>query len=81
MNILLMIIAAAFGIAGLIASILILIEAFKDEVWKGIVSLLCGLYFLYYALFEFEHDNKWLLVLLSFCGNVDTVKVAKGLES
>lgn len=69
MNILLVLLAAGFGIAGLVASIIILIDAFQDAIWKGLVSLFCGLYLLYYAFFEFEHDNKWLLVLLALCGN------------
>lgn len=57
------------GIGGIICSLIILIDAFRDEVWKGFVSLLCGFYFLYYALFEFEHDNKWQLIIGSFAGS------------
>jgi hypothetical protein len=44
-------------------AIVILIGAFQDEVWKGLVSLLCWLYLLYYALFEFDHDKKWGIVI------------------
>ncbi len=69
MDILKLILAVVFLLAGLIGWILILIEAFKDEIWKGILGLLCGLYFLYYALFDFEHDDKWLIVLLALGGN------------
>ena len=64
-----MLAAFAFGIAGLVCWIIILVEAFKDEIWKGIVGLLCGLYLLFYALFEFEHENKWLIVLVAFGGS------------
>ena len=42
--------------------IFILIDAFKNEVWKGILCILCGFYMLYYMLVEFEHENKWLIV-------------------
>jgi hypothetical protein len=56
------------GLASLVCWIIILIDAFQEAVWKGIVALLCGLYMLYYALFEFEHDNKWLIVILALLG-------------
>lgn len=60
---------AVFAIAGTIAWIIILIQAFTDEVWKGCLSFLCPLYWLYYAVFEFEHDNKWLIVVLALVGD------------
>lgn len=69
MEIIKLLFAAVFGLAGLVASIIILIEAFKDEIWKGIVCLLCGLYMLYFMLFDFEHEHKWLLVILSLFGS------------
>lgn len=64
MEIVKLLFAILFGIAGFVAAIIILIEAFKDQIWKGLVCLLCGFYMLYYAIFDFEHENKWLLVLL-----------------
>jgi hypothetical protein len=64
-----LILAVIFGLAGLAASIYLIIEAFKDEIWKGIVGLLCGLYLLYWALVEFEHEHKWLIVVVAFGGN------------
>ena len=63
------ILAVLAGVAGLVCTIIILIDAFQDAIWKGIVSFLCGLYFLYYAIAEFEHDNKWLVVLTSLGGS------------
>lgn len=57
-------------IASLVCTIIILIDAFKNEVWKGIVGLICGLYLLYYAFAEFEHEKKWLIVLGSLLGGV-----------
>jgi hypothetical protein len=47
MNILLVILAILASIASLWCSILIIIDMFQDEIWKGIVGLLCGLYMLY----------------------------------
>lgn len=49
-------------LASLVCSIIILIHAFQNAIWKGIVSLLCGLFFIYYALVEFQHDKKWAIV-------------------
>lgn len=60
------ILGIVFILAGFGCSIVILIDAFQDSVVKGILCILCGFYGLYYALFEFEHENKWLIVLGSF---------------
>jgi RsiW-degrading membrane proteinase PrsW (M82 family) len=57
-------------LAAFVAGIIILIEAFKDEVWKGLVSLLCSLYLLYYALVELDHEHKWVLVATAFLGGI-----------
>ena len=46
-----------------VCSIITLIAAFQDEVWKGIVSLLCGIYWLYFILVEFQHEKKGLILL------------------
>ncbi len=69
MEIIKLILACIFGLTGLVAWIIILIEAFKDELWKGIVSLLCNPYLLWFAIFDFDHEHKWLLVLLAFGGS------------
>lgn len=58
-----LILSLAIGLIGLVCWLIILIDAFKDEIWKGIVGLLCGLYLLYYAIVEFDHERKWLIVL------------------
>jgi hypothetical protein len=42
--------------------IAILINAFEDEVWKGIVCFFFWPYTLYFALVEFDHESKWLIV-------------------
>ncbi len=43
--------------------LLVTIQAFQDEIWKGILCILgCGLYFIYFALLEFEEDRKWLIL-------------------
>lgn len=48
----------------LVCSIIILIAAFQDEVWKGLLCFFsCGLYWLYYALLEFQHEKKGLILV------------------
>ena len=62
--------AAICGIVSLICAIIILIDAFKNEIWKGIVGLLCGLYLLYYAIVEFQHEKKWLIIAGFVVGSI-----------
>ena len=50
--------------------LIILVDAFQDEIWKGIVGILCSLYLLYYAIVEFDHPNKWMIVLGYLVGAV-----------
>jgi len=57
------IVGLLLSIVGLVCAIIILIDAFKNEIWKGIVGLLCGLYLIYYAFVEFKHDQKWLIII------------------
>lgn len=45
-----------------VCAIFILIEAFKSAVWKGIVGLFCGLYLLYFAFTEFQHEKKGMII-------------------
>lgn len=69
MAVILILLAIACIGAGLFCSVKILIDAFQDELWKGVVCLLCGLYFLYYSLFEYEDENKWVIVLTSLAAS------------
>jgi hypothetical protein len=62
--------AILFGLASFVCSVIILIEAFKDEVWKGILYLLCGFYGLYYMFGEFQHEKKALIIIGSLGGGV-----------
>ena len=64
-----LVLATIVGLAGLGCTIFILVEAFRDEIWKGVVGLLCGLYLLYFALFDWEHEWKWPLLLCAFGGD------------
>lgn len=57
-------------LAAFACGILILISAFQDEVWKGIVGFLCGLYLLYYGIVEFQHEKKPLILGLWLGGGI-----------
>ena len=60
--------AILLGIGSLVCWVIIFIDMFRDAVWKGIVGLLCGLYALYYAIFEFDHSEKLIIVLVAIFG-------------
>jgi uncharacterized membrane protein YhaH (DUF805 family) len=68
-NALLIILAVLAYIGGIACFLVIVVDAFRDELWKGFVALLCGLYFIYYALVEYDHDWKWAIVLGAIAGN------------
>jgi len=58
-----MVVLATLGaIMSLVCLVIILIQAFQDEVWKGLLGLLCMFYLVYFAILEFEHERKWLIV-------------------
>jgi len=57
-----------FAVISFVCWLIVLIDAFNNSLWKGIFALLCGLYWLYYAVFEFAHEHKWAIVLLAILG-------------
>jgi uncharacterized membrane protein HdeD (DUF308 family) len=67
---LLLILGGVCILASLVASLWMIVEAFKTEIWKGSLCLLCGLYALYFALVELEHDYKWGLLAASLGGGI-----------
>lgn len=72
------ILSVILWLMSLAASIFILVEAFRDEIWKGVVGLLCGLYLLYWACFEWEHEHKWLVILVWIAFGCGAGGVANG---
>ena len=61
--------ALFFGLVSFVCSLIVLIEAFKDEVWKGLLCFFCGFYLLYYMLAELKHEKRGLLLFGSLgCG-------------
>jgi hypothetical protein len=50
---------------GFAAWLFVVVQAFQDELWKGVASLLCGLYALYYAWREMDHGySGWVLAAM-----------------
>ena len=50
------------SLASLVCSLIILIDAFKKEVIKGILCLCIPFYVLYYVFTQFEHEKKGLII-------------------
>lgn len=76
------IIGMIFSLVSLVCGIIILIHAFQNAIWKGIVSIItCPLYLIYYAFAEFENPNKWLIVAgwLLFGGLGTALQVMGGI--
>lgn len=52
-----------FQIISFVCFIIIVIDAFKKEIWKGILTFICCFYSLYYAFAEYESANKTQIIL------------------
>jgi hypothetical protein len=68
MGMVIVILGAVIALIGAGCYLYLVYEAFQDEAWKGILGFFVSLYLLYYALVEFEHDQKWLIVLGAIFG-------------
>ena len=51
------------SIISFVCFILIVIDAYRDEAWKGILGFFCLFYTVYYAVTEYDNDYKWLIIL------------------
>lgn len=52
------------SLIGFVCGLIILIHAFQNAIWKGLLCLLTGgLFMLYYAFAEFQSDKKPLILL------------------
>lgn len=56
--------AILFSLIALFCHVVVLINAFMDVWWKGLLGLLCGLYLLYWAIVEYKSTAKWSLLAL-----------------
>lgn len=48
-------------IVGLVCAIIVLIDAFRDETWKGILSIIFLPYLLWYTFTDFDHDRRGVI--------------------
>ena len=63
MGFILIAIGGLLSLAATVCFIIVLIAAFQDEIWKGLVGLFCcQLYLLYYGFCEFQHEKKGLIL-------------------
>ncbi|HEY3779865.1 MAG TPA: hypothetical protein VGL56_02185 [Fimbriimonadaceae bacterium] len=68
MHLILLTIAGAVGVPGVVCWFLLLIDAFQNQIWKGAAGLWFGPYLLYYGIFEFKAEDKWFVVIMAFAG-------------
>ena len=64
MSAILLLLAVVLGIVSLICYIIILIDAFQQEVMQGFLCLCCSPYMLYYAFARFDHEKKGLILIV-----------------
>ena len=55
------------GIGALVTFIIILIAAFKDNIWWGLGSLFCGIPWLIFSIMNFAEVKKPLLIYIGCC--------------
>lgn len=61
--------------------LLVLKEAWEDEVWKALAAFFIPIYLLFYAIAEFDHDYKWWIVAgYLFGGGVGGTLIGLGLK-
>jgi hypothetical protein len=63
MHAFLLILSILFSLVAFGCGIVVLIDAFYNEVWMGLLAFFVPIYFAYFAIFEFEHDRKWPIVI------------------
>jgi hypothetical protein len=64
----LLILATVISLVSFGCAVVIIIDAFYYEVWAGLLAFFVPIYFAYYAIFEFDHERKWLFVVGSLGG-------------
>jgi len=64
------ILAIPLLLVSVVCSIIVLIDAFQNEVWKGLLFFFCSLYALYYTFVEFDSDKKVLILAGIFGGSI-----------
>lgn len=69
------------SLIGFVCGLIILIHAFQNAIWKGLLCLLTGgLFMLYYAFAEFQHEKKALILLGWFLPNILSLALLFGVS-
>jgi hypothetical protein len=58
------------SIASFISFVMIVIAAFEDEIWKGLIGFLFLPYLVYWAIVEYYDEGKWPRVITWLAGSV-----------
>jgi hypothetical protein len=58
-----------FLVAGLACTFSIIADAFENELWMGLMCLVFWPYMLWYAVAEYDHEKKWVMVGLWLFGS------------
>ncbi len=66
----LFIIGLVLAIAAAVCGIIILVNAFSEDVTQGLLCLCIPFYVLYYAFARFESDNKGLIIGIWLGGGI-----------
>lgn len=56
------------GIASLVCYVIVIIDAFEDEFFRGLLCVVFPPYAWWYGWVEFEHEKKWLIFSLMVAG-------------
>jgi len=63
-----LVLGASGAVVSLVCMAIMVFDAYRDEAWKGVVGFLCPPYLAYYAIFEFDHERKWLILFAWILG-------------
>jgi len=70
MTVLMLIIGLPLLLISAVCSIIVLIDAFQNEIWKGLLYMFCSIYALYYIFAEYESEKKGLILAGIFGGAI-----------
>jgi hypothetical protein len=65
----LVIAGAMLWLAAATCLFIIVLDACRNRIWKGLLFVTCCyIYPLYYMFVEFDHENKWIVVMTALIG-------------
>jgi len=64
---------ALLSLAGFVCSIIVIVNAFQNEIWKGFLAIFIPFYILYYTFTDFDHEHRDLIqfgVVIGFVSGI-----------